>query len=363
MGDGIKKNAEVDGKEGEYGERASDKFVGSTGVLFEQAMAQTRMAVCLTDPTQDDNPIVFANRAFRELTGYDEQEVIGKNCRFLQGPKTDPAAVTRLRDAIEKQSVVVVELLNYRKDGTPFWNALHLGPIFNEDGTVKYFFGSQWDVTDVHAARADEAHARMLTRELSHRMKNMFSVISALVTMNGRMDGTEASAERVNGRIRALGRAHEAMLDLAIATDRSTDITPTIKRILGPYLNDDLARLSVSANNVMLNSNAVSMLGLVLHELATNAIKYGALANDEGRLSLSWRTERREGKVRQPIDMLILKWEEVGGAPIDPTPAVSGAGSEIVAQLLKAAGGSIAFERRSTGLCATVELPVSSRRS
>ena len=64
-----------------------------SGVLFEQAMAQTRMAICLADPNQEDQPIVFVNRAFRELTGYEEDEIVGRNCRFLQGPGTDPAQV------------------------------------------------------------------------------------------------------------------------------------------------------------------------------------------------------------------------------------------------------------------------------
>ena len=108
---------------------AASRFEGATGLLFEQAMAQTRMAVCLTDPKQADNPIVFCNRAFERLTGYRQHEIIGRNCRFLQGPKTDQHQVTKIRDAIRTEEVAVVEILNYRKNGEQFWNALHLGPI------------------------------------------------------------------------------------------------------------------------------------------------------------------------------------------------------------------------------------------
>ena len=81
-------------------EHAADAFPGSPGMLFKQAMAQTRMSICLTDPHLPDNPIVFANRAFRELTGYRDDELIGRNCRFLQGPKTDPAPVAAMREAL-----------------------------------------------------------------------------------------------------------------------------------------------------------------------------------------------------------------------------------------------------------------------
>ncbi|MEM6499162.1 MAG: PAS domain-containing protein, partial [Pseudomonadota bacterium] len=171
---------------------AGDQFSGASGVLFEQAMAQTRMAICLCDPNDPDLPIVFANRAFRRLTGYTEDEIIGRNCRFLQGPKTDPEPVARMRKAIANEDVVVVELLNYRKNGTTFWNALHLGPIYNNAGELVYFFGSQWDVSDVRAARAEERHAKEMARELSHRMKNMFAVISGIVNVTGRARGIQS---------------------------------------------------------------------------------------------------------------------------------------------------------------------------
>ncbi|MEL7219657.1 MAG: PAS domain-containing protein, partial [Pseudomonadota bacterium] len=181
----------------------------------EQAMAQTRMAICLCDPKHPDLPIVFANRAFRRLTGYSEEEIVGRNCRFLQGPETDPEPIARIRDAIANEDVVVVELLNYRKNGTTFWNALHLGPIYNDAGELVYFFGSQWDVSDVRAARAEERHAKEMARELSHRMKNMFAVISGIVNVTGRVRGIRSEAAEINSRIQALGRAYDTTLDSA----------------------------------------------------------------------------------------------------------------------------------------------------
>ncbi|WP_305819761.1 PAS domain-containing protein [Erythrobacter sp. JK5] len=215
---------------------SSDQFSGASGVLFEQAMAQTRMAICLSDPHHPDMPIVFANRAFRRLTGYSEEEVIGRNCRFLQGPETSPEPVERIREAIANEDVVVVELVNYRKNGTKFWNALHLGPIYNDRGELVYFFGSQWDVSDVRAARAEERHAKEMARELSHRMKNMFAVISGIVNVTGRVRGIQNEAAEINSRIRALGRAYETTLD--DASSGSIDIGEAIKAVLLPYDRD-----------------------------------------------------------------------------------------------------------------------------
>ena len=120
-------------------------------------------------PKQKDDPIVFCNEAFERLTGYSQEEILGHNCRFLQGPETNQAEVSKIREALRDETVAVVELLNYRKAGTKFWNALHLGPIYAEEGSLKYFFGSQWDVSDVHAARSEEQHAKAMAREVSHR--------------------------------------------------------------------------------------------------------------------------------------------------------------------------------------------------
>ena len=172
-------------------------------------------------------------RQFRRLTGYAEDEIIGRNCRFLQGPKTDPEPVGRIRTAIQNEDVVVVELLNYRKNGTTFWNALHLGPIYNDAGELVYFFGSQWDVFDVRAARAEERHAREMTRELSHRMKNMFAVISGIVNVTGRTRGIKDEAAEINARIQALGRAYDTTLD--DATSSSVDVGQAIEAVLAPY--------------------------------------------------------------------------------------------------------------------------------
>jgi PAS domain S-box-containing protein len=112
-----------------------------------RAMEKADISFCLTDPKQPDNPIVYVNQGFEELTGYDEEEAVGKNCRFLQGEDTDPKNVAKLREAVEKDEPADVEILNYKKDGTPFWNRIYISPIY-EDGEVVQYVGSQRDVTD-----------------------------------------------------------------------------------------------------------------------------------------------------------------------------------------------------------------------
>ena len=329
----------------------SDLF---SGVLFEQAMAQTRMAICLSDPGRDDNPIVFANRAFLELTGYPEREVVGRNCRFLQGPGTDRAMVAQIREALQAEEVAVVELLNYRKDGTPFWNALHLGPVYGEDHRLLYYFGSQWDVSDVHTARADEAHAKAMARELSHRMKNMFAVIAAIVSVTGRAHGIGGAAAAINDRIRALGRAYEPTLD--DASLGSIAVSQAIRSVLRPY-DPDGARIRSDGPDVRSDPNIVSVVGLVLHELATNAIKYGALSSEAGTIDVRWHVEDRRGHGSR----LVVDWRERGGPPVVPPGGGSGSGHGIMETLLRAAEGEVRRDWRRDGLHAVVTMPIAAQ--
>jgi PAS domain S-box-containing protein len=152
--------------------------------VFFTAVEMTRMPMLVTDPNQQDNPIVFANMAFLDLTQYSEDEVIGRNCRFLQGPQTDRDVVDEIRSAVRDQRAIAVDLLNYKRDGSPFWNALFLGPIFDQTGKLLYFFASQMDVTRRRTSEQAFRQAQkmeaigQLTAGLAHDFNNLLQVIS-----------------------------------------------------------------------------------------------------------------------------------------------------------------------------------------
>jgi PAS domain S-box-containing protein len=116
--------------------------------LRESALAVTAEGVTIADARLPDNPLIYANAGFERLTGYSVDYVIGRNCRFLQGPGTEPSAVSQIRDAIRKGRECTVQLLNYRKDGTPFWNRLSITPLRNAAGELTHFVGVQSDITD-----------------------------------------------------------------------------------------------------------------------------------------------------------------------------------------------------------------------
>src|SRR4051812_19310949 len=116
--------------------------------LRERAVIATDITFTITDPREPDNPLVWVNPSFTRITGYSYDEAVGRNCRFLQGPATDPAALSAIREALAEHRTATITLLNYRKDGTAFWNQVSISPVFDGTGELVSFVGVQADVTE-----------------------------------------------------------------------------------------------------------------------------------------------------------------------------------------------------------------------
>jgi PAS domain S-box-containing protein len=153
--------------------------------LFFAALNATPMPMLVTDPNQPDNPVVFVNQPYLAMTGYTREDVLGRNCRFMQGPATDPDTVDGLRQAMRERRKFIGEILNYRKDGSSFWNALYIAPLFDAEGKLAYFFASQLDVTrrreaEVALVQAQKMEALgQLTGGISHDFNNLLQVLSS----------------------------------------------------------------------------------------------------------------------------------------------------------------------------------------
>jgi PAS domain S-box-containing protein len=168
--------------------------------LRGRALDATDLSVTISDPRQPDNPLVHVNPSFERITGYRAEEVIGRNCRFLQCDATDPNAVEELRVALAEERPASVLLLNQRKDGTPFWNELTVSPLRGDHGEVTHFVGVQRDVT----ARVEAEQGR----ELHH----------------AREQHARAEAEAAQGRLAYLAEASSAL-------DTSLDVQTTLARL------------------------------------------------------------------------------------------------------------------------------------
>jgi len=283
-------------------ERAAEELAAEHGVgdPFAAAIRATRMAMIVTDARQADHPIIFANDAFLKLTGYHRDEVIGRNCRFLQGPDTDPAAVERLSRAVAAGEDIAIDILNYRKDGSTFWNALYLSPVRGKSGEIVYFFGSQLNVSDkkrvefelddtrdrleaaVAARTADLTQALQqktaLLHEVDHRVKNNLQLISSLLLLQNRRvtdPGVKNSLRGMLERVSAIATVHRRLFQSEDVErfDVSAFVRDLVSDMMGAARRDDI-KVSLDLERIDIAASKAAPLALVISELFSNALRH-----------------------------------------------------------------------------------------
>ncbi|QWC18877.1 PAS domain S-box protein [Halorubrum sp. 2020YC2] len=210
-------------------------FDGSVGILRDisdeverrqelgtktRALEEAPVGITITDPTQPDNPMVYVNDRFVEMTGYDREESIGVNCRFLQGPDTEEESVRELREAVDADEPTSVELLNYRKDGTEFWSRVSIAPISDADGTVTHWVGFQEDITEFkdREAALERQNDRLdsFASIVSHDLRNPLNVAQGRVQLAREASG---DAENLDAALVALERM-ESIVERTLALAR-----------------------------------------------------------------------------------------------------------------------------------------------
>ena len=205
----------------------------SLQALRDRAVIATDITFTITDPRQPDNPLVWVNPSFTRVTGYEYDDAVGRNCRFLQGPATDPAAVQRIREALADQRPVTLTLLNYRKDGTAFWNQLSISPVFDGDGELVGFVGVQTDVTE--RVRVEDEREAAFAAERASRQE---AEDARLVAERSRADAEQARVEAERARL----GAERAQSRLALMAEATSTLSATLEM---DELLDRLAGLCV----------------------------------------------------------------------------------------------------------------------
>lgn len=202
--------------------------------LRDRAINAVSQGISITDPRQPDNPIIFASPGFERLTGYPLSEVLGRNCRFLQGAETDPEAVARIREAVRAGVGCTVELRNYRKDGTAFWNELTISPVVDDQGVLTHLVGIQADVTGRHNLEQAVRQAQkmeavgQLASGVAHDFNNVLTVIGGWSdALESTLPASDASREVLLEIRRAVERAGTLTRQL-LAFSRKQLVTPMV---------------------------------------------------------------------------------------------------------------------------------------
>jgi PAS domain S-box-containing protein len=298
--------------------------VRQQGGMFVEAVRRTRMPMLVTDATLPGNPIVFANQAFIDLSGYTLDELLGQDPHFMNGEGTDPEAIRRYEAAITERRDETLEILQYRKDGSPFRAMLFASPVDDGQGTVTSHFLSYLDITRRYdaeedlrtlaselearvAARTQELEAantrlaalvterEMLLVEVNHRAKNSLAIAASLLAIQGRRQpdpAVRALFEEAQDRLNAMARVHDLLSksEKAQCVDVSVYVADLCEALRPITENDDRIRLEAKMEDaILVDADTAVPLGIVLTELITNAVKYAFPASRSGTILVQAR--------------------------------------------------------------------------
>jgi len=308
--------------------------------------------------TKNLNSIITSwNRGAERLFGYTADEAIGKPVTMLMPAEQldeEPMILARIRNG---DRIDHYETVRQRKDGSLVDISLTVSPVKNAAGVV---IGASKVARDITERRRAREQQQLLLREMDHRIKNLFSLASSVVSLSARSARTPKElAADVGARLNALARAHALTLrkpsDAANATERPARLHELIKTLTSPYenrANDDKACVVVSGADIEVSARSVTSMALLLHEFTTNAAKYGALSTLGGYIDVRCRDDGSE---------FVLTWKEYGGPRLDQQIDEEGFGSFLTRTAVKSQlGGSISRDWAPDGL--TIRLSVARDR-
>ncbi len=245
------------------------RSIANKELLFE-ALDYTRAGVLITDPQQEDNPIIYANQGFFDMTGYSAAEIMGQNCRFLQGEETDKQEVMKLKQAIEKRESSSVILYNYTKDGTGFWNSLTVDHLYIEKEDQHFFIGVQKDVT----------HEKEIEASLLESQQEIESLACPIVPV---IEGIAV--------LPLIGKMNRERFSRVLTVTTDAIVKKKLKQIIvdlsGLTHVDDaiLVDLSTLQNVIRLQGANLVVTGIspemILHSLQTNELLYMTLHTEK----------------------------------------------------------------------------------
>lgn len=347
-------------EESELDGKSQDRSVPGT---TKEALGRLPFAIVLTNPELEDNPITYVNHAFELVTGYARDAVIGRNCRFLQGPMTDPAAVSALRAGIHERKAVTVDIMKYSAMGEPFMNRLMISPLDEDSGRVPHFIGVQLAHDgSAFMAQVDD-RTRQLDRamsELQHRVKNHLALIIGMIRMQSRDSMAKGEFATLARRVEALQLLYEEMTGAQLRGDGSNRNGPVS---LGAYISrvgNAIAhldgrpgvRVNIDADSIRVPLDHATQIGLLVSEVLTNALQHAFEGRREGIVEL--RIKRLSGNMAR----VQISDDGIGLPEGIDWPDSASLGGRIVKQLAEGLGARLSVDRGLAGTIVTLDAPL-----
>lgn len=319
--------------------------------LLRAVMEAAGEAVIITSAELDlpGPEIRYVNCAFTRMTGYLPGEVIGQTPRMLQGRGTERAVLDRMRSELATTEHFSGEAMNYRKDGTAYVIDWLITGVRDEHGQLAYWISVQRDVTE---RKAMEEHQAVLLAELQHRVRNNLAVIRSIAQRTAATsDSVDDFVMHVDDRLGAI-----ASVQTLVTQDPSAsiDLSLLISDVFLSHAAREGNQLLTSGPAVRLWPRTAELLGLALHELAANAVKYGALATPAGHVGVTWHVEEDETKPR-----LVIQWVETGVGVVSAAPRRRGFGTALLERTLpNQLSAETTMKFTPGGVVCTIQLPL-----
>ena len=285
--------------------------------------------------SKDLNGVITSwNRGAERVFGYAAEEAIGQPITLvipIDRHGEERTILTRIRRG---ERINHFETVRQRKDGSQIAISLTVSPVRSASGEI---VGASKIARDISARKRSQEQIATLAREAEHRSKNLLANVLATVRLS-RSETVEGVKQAIEGRVQALANVHSLFVQTRWI---GAELSAIAKQELAPYFEKGEMRARVDGPQVLLEPNAAQAIGVILHELATNAAKYGALSSAKGKIDLSWSDESG--------GRLELRWTEAGGPSVQ-TPTREGFGGKIIKQMTAQLRGTVRFDWRPEGL-------------
>jgi PAS domain S-box-containing protein len=282
------------------------------------------------------------NEGAKRVFGYSADEAIGQPITLVipeDRHNEEREILSRIRRG---ERIDHFETVRQRKDGSLVIVSLTVSPVKDASGKI---VGASKIARDITEQKRTQEQMNVLAREAEHRSKNILSNVQAIINLS-QSDTSESLKEVISGRIQAMANVHSLFVETRWT---GAEISAIAKQELAPYLDAHDTRVRMEGPQAVLEPTAAQAIAVVLHELATNASKYGALSNARGQIGLTWS--------RSEDGQLALRWTELGGPSVN-APERKGFGSRLIEGTISPLGGTVLFDWRSEGLICEIAVPI-----